>query len=76
MLNTDQSGETNPNKFSFLAPAGGVGSGSVSGRSAIACHEARFFKLVEWSEQLRSVTSVWLGAAATAFKSDSAPAGV
>ena len=31
---------------------------------------------VEWSEQLRSVTSVWLGAAAAAFKSDSAPAGV
>ena len=34
------------------------------------------FKVVEWSEQLRSVTSVWLGAAAAAFKSDSAPAGV
>ena len=32
--------------------------------------------MVEWSEQLRSVTSVWLGAAAAAFKSDSAPAGV
>ena len=31
---------------------------------------------VEWSQQLRSVTSVWLGAAAAAFKSDSAPAGV
>ena len=35
-----------------------------------------FFEVVEWSEQLRSVTSVWLGAAAAAFKSDSAPAGV
>ena len=33
-------------------------------------------QVVEWSEQLRSVTSVWLGAAAAAFKSDSAPAGV
>ena len=32
-------------------------------------------EVVEWSEQLRSVTSVWLGAAAAAFKSDSAPAG-
>ena len=32
--------------------------------------------MVEWSEQLRSVTSVWLGAPAAAFKSDSAPAGV
>ena len=40
----------------------GVGSGSVSDRSAIARHEARFFKLVEWSEQLRLVTSVRLGA--------------
>ena len=35
-----------------------------------------FFEVVEWSEQLRSVTPVWLGAAAAAFKSDSAPAGV
>ena len=33
-------------------------------------------EVVEWSEQLRSVTSVSLGAAAAAFKSDSAPAGV
>ena len=40
----------------------GVGSGSVSDRSAIARHEASFFKLAEWSEQLRSVTSVRLGA--------------
>ena len=43
----------------------GVGSGSVSDRSAIARHEASFFfffKLVEWSEQLRPVTSVRLGA--------------
>ena len=32
-------------------------------------------KVVEWSEQLRSVTSVWLGAAAVGFESDSAPAG-
>ena len=41
---------------------GGVGSGSVSDRSAIARHDASFFKLVEWSEQLRSVTSVRLDA--------------
>ena len=34
------------------------------------------YEVVEWCEQLRSVTSVWLGAAAAAFKSDSAPAGV
>ena len=40
----------------------GVGCGSVSDRSAIARHEASFYKLVEWSEQLRSVTSAWLGA--------------
>ena len=39
-----------------------VGSGSVSDRSTIARHEASFFKLVEWSEQLRPVTSVQLGA--------------
>ena len=30
----------------------GVGSGPVSDRSAIARHEASFFKLVEWFEQL------------------------
>ena len=41
-----------------------------------ARHAAISFEVVEWSEQLRSVTSVWLGAAAAAFKSDSAPAGV
>ena len=43
---------------------GGVGSGSVSDSSAITRQEASFFflKLVEWSEQLRSVTSVLLGA--------------
>ena len=40
----------------------GVGSGSVSDRSAIARHEASFYKLAEWSEQLRPVTSVRLGA--------------
>ena len=43
----------------------GVGSGSVSDRSAIARHEASFFfffKPAEWPEQLRSVTSVPLGA--------------
>ena len=40
----------------------GVGSGSVSYRSAIARHEASFFKLVECPEQLRPVTSVRLGA--------------
>ena len=39
-----------------------VGSGSVSDRSAIARNEASFFKVVEWSEQLRPVTSVRLGA--------------
>ena len=32
------------------------------------------FELVEWSEQLRSVTSAWLGAVVVAFKSESAPA--
>ena len=32
-------------------------------------------KVVEWSEQLRSVISVWPGAAAVGFKSDSVPAG-
>ena len=35
---------------------GGVGSGSVLDRSAIARHKASFFKLVEWSEQFRSMT--------------------
>ena len=34
----------------------------IAERSAIAGDEASFFKLVEWSEQLRPVTSVWLGA--------------
>ena len=34
------------------------------------------FEVVEWSDQLRSVTSVWLGAAAAAFMSDSALEGV
>ena len=34
----------------------------MSDRSAIARHEASFFELVEWSEQLRPVTSVRLGA--------------
>ena len=38
-------------------------------------HETISFEVVEWSEQLRSVTSVWLGAAAVGFESDSAPAG-
>ena len=32
-------------------------------------------EVVEWSEQLRSVISVWLGAAAVGYESDSAPAG-
>ena len=32
-------------------------------------------EVVEWSEQLRSVNFVWLGAAAIGFESDSAPAG-
>ena len=36
----------------------------------------RPFLLLEWSEHLRTVTSVWLGPAAAACKSDSAPAGV
>ena len=40
-----------------------VRSGSVSDKSAIARHEASFFKLVEWSEQLRPVTSARLGSA-------------
>ena len=39
-----------------------VESGSVSDRSTIALHEASFFKLAEWSEQLRPVTAVRLGA--------------
>ena len=39
-------------------------------------NQAGEIQVVEWSEQLRSVTSVWLGPAAAAFKSDSAPAGV
>ena len=34
------------------------------------------FEVVEWSERLRLVISVWLGAAAVGFESDSAPAGV
>ena len=40
----------------------GVGSGSVSDRSAIARHKASFFKLVEWPEQLGLANSVRLGA--------------
>ena len=40
----------------------GVGSESVSNRNAKARHEASFFKVVEWSEPLRPVTSVRLGA--------------
>ena len=41
-----------------------------------AGHETISFEVVEWSEQLRSVISVCLGAAAVGFESDSAPAGV
>ena len=37
-----------------------------------ARHETISFEVVKWSEQLRSVTSVWLGAAAVGFESDSA----
>ena len=48
----------------------------VRWRLTKARQAATSFEVVEWSEQLRSVTSVWLGAAAAAFKSDSAPAGV
>ena len=40
-----------------------------------ARHATITFEVVEWSEQLRSVTFVWLGAAAVGFESDSAPAG-
>ena len=40
-----------------------------------ARHETISFEVVEWSEQLRSVISVWLAAAAVGFESDSAPAG-
>ena len=40
----------------------GIGCGSVSDRSAIAGYEASFLKLVEWSDQLRPMTSVRLGA--------------
>ena len=38
--------------------------------------ESRKTEVVEWSERLRSVISVWLGAAAVGFESDSAPASV
>ena len=38
-------------------------------------HSSPAGEVVEWSEQLRLVTSVWLGAAAVGFESDSAPAG-
>ena len=40
-----------------------------------ARHKTISFEVVEWSEQLRSVTSVWLGATAVGFESDYAPAG-
>ena len=40
-----------------------------------ARHATLSFEVVELSEQLRSVTSLWLGAAAVGFESDSAPAG-
>ena len=48
----------------------------VRWRLTKACHTPLLFEVVEWSDQLRSVTSIWLGAAAAAFKSDSPPAGV
>ena len=38
-------------------------------------HEIISFEVVEWSELLKSVTSIWLGAVAVGFESDSAPAG-
>ena len=34
------------------------------------------FEVVEWSERLRSVISVWLVAAGVGFESDSAQAGL
>ena len=34
----------------------------VRWRLTKACHAAISFDVVEWSEQLRSVTSAWLGA--------------
>ena len=40
-----------------------------------ARHKTISFEVVEWSEQLRSVTSVWLGAAAVGIESHSALAG-
>ena len=40
-----------------------------------ARYETISFEVVEWSEQLRSVTSVWQSEAAVRFESDSAPAG-
>ena len=36
-----------------------------------ARHETISFEVGEWSEQLRSVTSVWLGGAAVGFESAS-----
>ena len=44
----------------------------VRWRLTKARHVAISFEVIEWSEQLRSVTSVWLGAAAVGFESDSA----
>ena len=41
-----------------------------------ARHATISFEVVEWSERLTSVISVWLGAAAVGFESDYAPAGV
>ena len=57
----------------------GVGSGvCVRWMRTKARHATISFELVEWSERLTSVLviSVWLGAAAVGFESDSAPAGV
>ena len=47
----------------------------VRWRLTKARHATISFEVVEWSEQLRLVISVWLGAAAVGFESDSAPAG-
>ena len=47
----------------------------VRWRLTEARHAAISLEVVEWSEQLRFVISVWQGAAAVGFESDSAPAG-
>ena len=65
-----------PKNHSHSSPAGAE---SDSNPTAAAPSQTEVTDLncsvVEWSGQLRSVTSVWLGAAAAGLESDSAPAG-